>query len=292
MTQAVRSGLNRSDAERLLLHVGGHACGQRAWLRAHGDDTLAAHTLHQFEELCTRRMNGEPLAYITGQRGFYGLDLQVDCRVLDPRPDTETLVDWALDAMQATPSPRVIDLGTGSGAIALAIQHMRRDAHVTAVDASADALAVASTNATRLQLPVQFVRGSWLEPLHPVRTNAGHVSQRHAATQAEPSNFDLIVSNPPYMAEGDPHLPALVHEPIEALTSGPDGLNDIRLIIAQSPGHLKSGGWLLLEHGYDQAEAVQGLLRAHGFVNVQSRNDLAGIARCTGGQKRTPGDRG
>ncbi|MBY0466814.1 MAG: peptide chain release factor N(5)-glutamine methyltransferase, partial [Burkholderiales bacterium] len=178
----------------------------------------------------------------------------------------------------------VVDLGTGSGAIALAIQHVRRDARVVAVDASADALAVAQANADRLQLPVQCVQGSWLTP---VRSGGDSIS---AGTQAGETSgdasprFDLIVSNPPYIAEGDAHLPALVHEPIEALTSGPDGLDDIRLIVAQSPACLRPGGWLLLEHGHDQAEAVAALLCRQGFVNVQSRKDLAGIARCTGGQ--------
>lgn len=291
IAQAVHSGLDRSDAERLLLLVSGHTCGQRAWLRAHGHDTLEPHTLHQFDALCERRLAHEPLAYITGQRGFYGLDLQVDSRVLDPRPDTETLVDWALEVLTAIARPQVIDLGTGSGAIALAIQHERSDARVTAVDASADALAVARANAERLQLPVRFVHGSWLAPLKTTLDCTATSEDANKAAETEASGFALIVSNPPYIAEDDQHLPALAHEPLEALASGPDGLNDIRLIIAQSPAHLKPGGWLLLEHGYDQAEAVKTLLCAQGFVNVQSRNDLAGIARCTGGQKLTPGDR-
>jgi release factor glutamine methyltransferase len=169
LTQAAASGLDLVDAERLLMHALGHAHGQRAWLRAHGADALSDTAKQAFDHLCLRRLSKEPMAYITGQRGFYGLDLQIDSRVLDPRPDTETLVDWALEVLNTTARPHVIDLGTGSGAIALAIQHERRDAHVTAVDASADALTVARANADRLQLAVQFVQGSWLTPIpvHP-----------------------------------------------------------------------------------------------------------------------------
>ena len=289
---AQATGLPSVECELLLLaSVKIHNRG-RAWLRANGDVILAPIIEEAFLRFCQRRQNGEPLAYITGQRGFYGLDLQIDSRVLDPRPDTETLVDWALEVINATGRPHVIDLGTGSGAIALAIQHERRDAHVTAVDASANALTVARSNAERLQLPVRFVQGSWLIPMQFTLDSAPTSAQPNKVMGTEASGSDLIVSNPPYIAENDPHLPALAHEPIEALTSGPDGLNDIRLIIAQSPEHLKPGGWLLLEHGYDQAETVTALLHAQGFVNVQSRNDLAGISRCTGGQKPIAGDRG
>lgn len=162
-----------------------------------------------------------------------------------------------------TPAYSVLDLGTGSGAIALALQHQRPAAQVTAVDASADALAVAQSNAQRLALPVRCVLSHWTADV------TGH--------------FDLIVSNPPYVAEGDPHLAALSHEPLQALTSGADGLDDIRQIIAQAPAHLQPGGWLLLEHGWDQAPPVQALMHQAGFVQVQTRSDLAGLARCTGG---------
>ncbi len=282
LTQAMASGLDPLDAQCLLLHALGRTREERAWLRAHDTDTLAADAGHRFDQLCARRLAKEPLAYITGERGFFGLTLRVDARVLDPRPDTETLVDWALDVLAHTPHPHVVDLGTGSGAIALAIQHVRRDAHVVAVDASADALAVAQANADRLQLPVRCVQGSWLAPVRAGGTGMG--TPAGAVSGDEPSRFDLIASNPPYIAEGDSHLPALVHEPIEALTSGPDGLDDIRLIVAQSPACLRPGGWLLLEHSHDQAEAVTTLLNQHGFVNVQSRKDLAGTPRCTGGQ--------
>jgi release factor glutamine methyltransferase len=214
--------------------------------------------------LCRRRAAGEPVAYLTGRKEFYGLQLAIDARVLDPRPDTETLVDWALEVIAPLPAPSVVDLGTGSGAIALALQHQRPTAQVLAVDASADALAVAQANAQRLALPVRFMQGRWLRGLD--------------------DRFDAIVSNPPYIAATDPHLAALTHEPLQALASGPDGLDDIRTIVAQAPAHLIHGGWLLLEHGHDQAGAVGALLRAQGFAQVQSRNDLAGIARCTGGQ--------
>jgi release factor glutamine methyltransferase len=210
-------------------------------------------------------LNGEPLAYIIGHRGFYGLELAVDPRVLDPRPDTETLVDWALDVLGNLKAPKVADLGTGSGAVALAIQHQRPDAVVAAVDASADALAVAQANAERLQLPITCLLGHWLDPL-------------------PDGEQDLIVSNPPYIAEGDPHLPALRHEPTMALTSGPDGLDAIRHIIAGAPRALRPGGWLLLEHGYDQGDAVAALLHARGFSDVAHRRDLGNHVRCTGGR--------
>ena len=205
------------------------------------------------------------MAYIIGFKAFFGLLLQVDARVLDPRPDTETLVEWALERLPTDHPQRVLDLGTGSGAVALALQHERPACRVTAVDASADALTVTHANAQRLGLPVQCVQSHWMD--------------------AVPGPFELIVSNPPYVADGDPHLAALTHEPLSALTSGPDGLDDIRQIIAQAPSRLTPGGWLLLEHGWDQAQAVQTLLRQAGFEQVQSRQDLAGVDRCTGGTK-------
>ncbi len=265
-------GLARIDAQMLHLHALGRDLHDRAWLLANGTDHLPAEALAQLTLWLARRAAGEPLAYITGTKAFFGLDLRVDARVLDPRPDTETLVEWALERLTEPPkravtepnqAPQVLDLGTGSGAIALALQHRRPHARVTAVDASTDALAVAQANAQRLQLPVQFVHSHWMD--------------------AVTGPFDLIVSNPPYVADGDPHLVALTHEPLQALTSGADGLNDIRQIIAQAPSRLAPCGWLLLEHGWDQAAAVQGLLRQAGFEQVQSKPDLAGTDRCTGG---------
>ena len=265
VTWAQTLGLPRLDAQVLLLHALGRAPHDRAWLLAHSDDALDAATQAILETNVQRRLNTEPMAYITGQKEFFGLTLQVDRRVLDPRADTETLVEWALSCLADASSPDVVDLGTGSGAIALALKHARPDATISAVDASADALAVASTNAERLGLPVTFHHGSWLAPLD------GHT-------------FDAIVSNPPYVASDDEHLAALKHEPLSALASGADGLDDIRMIVREATQHLKPDGWLLIEHGYDQAHAVQTLLGNHGFVNVQSRPDLAGILRCSGGQ--------
>lgn len=257
-------GLERLDAQLLLLHALGRPQHDRAWLLAHDGDALDPAAETRYRELTRLRAAGTPLAYLTGVREFYGLELRVDPRVLDPRPDTETLVDWALECIKDIPSPRVIDLGTGSGAIALALKHARPQAQVNAVDASPDALAVAQANAQRLQLDVRFRQGNWLE--------------------GDGEHYDLIVSNPPYIAEGDPHLERLGHEPRLALTSGPDGLDAIRAIIAQAPGHLQPGGWLLLEHGWDQAVAVRALLMQAGCAAVQSHQDLARIERCSGGR--------
>jgi release factor glutamine methyltransferase len=267
LSQAHALGLVRVDAQMLLLHTVGRPLHDRAWLLAHDHESLTPGQQATWQAAVQRRLGGEPVAYITGQKDFFGLTLAVDARVLDPRPDTETLVEWALVTLPpphpASPSWRILDLGTGSGAVALALQHARPDARIWAVDASEDALAVASANAQRLHLPVQFVHSHWMDAL------------------AGP--FELIVSNPPYVADQDPHLTALTHEPLQALASGTDGLDDIRLIIAQAPSRLASGGWLLLEHGWDQAQAVQQLLRESGFGQVQSRQDLAGVDRCTGG---------
>ncbi|MFZ7319297.1 peptide chain release factor N(5)-glutamine methyltransferase [Comamonas jiangduensis] len=264
LLQAHHQGMERIDAQMLLLHVLGQANAGRAWLLTHDSDVLTPEQQSRFAALCAQRLDGVPVAYLTGCKEFFGLPLHVDARVLDPRPDTETLVEWGLDVLEKTVSPRILDLGTGSGAIALALQSQRPDASVTAVDFSQDALDVAAANAQRLQLPVHLVQSSWLEQVGGV--------------------FDAIVSNPPYIREADEHMPALRHEPRHALTSGEDGLQDIRTIIAQAPAHLKAGGWLLLEHGWDQAADVQSLLRTAGFTQVHSRQDLAGMDRCTGGQ--------
>ena len=280
LRQAQATGLARVDAQILLLHSLQRPLHDRAWLLAHDSDTLTPSQAAAWHDALQRRLSGEPVAYITGRKDFFGLTLAVDARVLDPRPDTETLVEWALTCLpkfkpesrsESTPapskgSPRILDLGTGSGAVALALQHTRPDATVWAVDASEDALAVARANAARLQLGVQFIASDWLNAVDVQHTGC----------------FDLIVSNPPYVAEGDPHLAALTHEPLQALTSGPDGLDDIRQIIAQAPACLNPGGWLLLEHGWDQAAPVQALLREAGLVQVQSRRDLGDIERCTG----------
>jgi release factor glutamine methyltransferase len=257
--------LERLDAGMLLLHALGRDPHERAWLLAHGTDELAPSALQNFQSLCAQRQDGVPMAYLLGRTEFYGLPLTITPEVLDPRDDTETLVDWALSLMPPDAALAVVDLGTGSGAIALALRHERPAAQVWAVDQSPAALAVARRNAEVLGLPVRWLEGNWLSSM--------------PATQ----RFDLIVSNPPYIAATDPHMPALRHEPRQALVSGLDGLDDIRTLVDQAPGHLKPGGWLLLEHGHDQSAAVQALLRQAGFDQVQSRPDLAGIPRCTGG---------
>ena len=281
LSQAAGLGVARLDGQLLLLHALGRAQHERAWLLAHDMDELGVDVESAFTSLCNRRATGEPLAYLTGHKEFFGLDLLVDKRVLVPRPDTETLVEWALALLGCHPgldpgstawTPGqargdkllVIDLGTGSGAIALAVKHACPGARVEAVDASSDALEVARANAQRLNLDIRFRQASWL-------TGAA-------------GPYDLILSNPPYVIQDDPHLAALTHEPLCALASGPDGLDDIRQIVSQAPAHLKSGGWLLLEHGYDQADAVQSLLAMAGFREITGRRDLAGITRCTGGK--------
>jgi len=271
LVQALRAaavlGLDRLDAQLLLLHTLGRSTQDRAWLLAHDSDALPVAAWQTYLALCSRRAADEPVAYLLGEKEFHGLRLQVDARVLVPRPDTETLVDWALQLVADMRAPRLLDLGTGSGAIALALQQARPDATVDAVDASAAALTVARANASRLRLPVHFFQGDWLDGVN------GH--------------YQLIASNPPYIAAGDSHLPALRHEPLQALVAGPDGLDDLRRIVKAAPAHLAEGGWLCLEHGHDQAAAVRSLLLLQGFVDVQSRNDLAGIARCSGGIWRT-----
>jgi release factor glutamine methyltransferase len=265
LRHASANGLDRLDAQMLLLHALGRSPHDRAWLIAHDSDPMPAEAATRWHAMLLRRQTGEPVAYLLGEKEFGGLSLQVDARVLVPRPDTEVLVAWALEVLPSPGSepPFFLDLGTGSGAIALAVAASRPDVQVTATDASGDALAVAQANARRLILPVRFAYGPWL-----------------AAVPGE--RFHVIASNPPYIAEGDHHLAALTHEPINALTAGPDGLDDIRDIVSQAPGSLHAGGWLLLEHGHDQATAVRELLVAQGFLAVSSRQDLAGIERCSG----------
>jgi release factor glutamine methyltransferase len=263
LLRAQKHGIAKVDARMLLLHTLGKDTTDMAWLVSNDNNPINAKQADAYGEVCARRRAGEPVAYIVGHKEFYGLRLAVDKRVLDPRDDTETLVEWALALL---PEPKkIVDLGTGSGAIALAIQSKRPNAQVHASDASADALDVARANAASLKLPVQFHQGSWL----------GAVKDQQ---------FDLIVSNPPYIAAADPHLAALTHEPLQALASGADGLEDIRQIIEQTPAHLRADGWLLLEHGYDQTAAVRALLEQQGFCQVESRKDLAGVERCSGGQ--------
>ena len=264
------AGLERLDAQLLLLHALGKPAHDRAWLLAHDTDRLTPTTQAAFDAFIKRRAAGEPLAYITGHKEFFGLPLWIDDRVLVPRPDTETLVEWALDVLPlqalAPPTrPAVLDLGTGSGAIALALKATRPDLQVTAIDYSEAALAVARANAHQLGLDVQFSQGTWF-----------------AGLPQPDARYQLIVSNPPYIAAQDEHLAALRFEPLQALASGADGLDDIRQIIQQAAVHLQPGGWLLLEHGYDQAPRVRELLRVAGLTHVQSRRDLSGIERCSG----------
>jgi release factor glutamine methyltransferase len=266
---AQAQGLPRLEAQMLLLHVLGQPPQARAWLLAHDTDVLPTDAAARLAVLIRRRLAGEPVAYLTGVKAFHGLQLHVDARVLDPRDDTETLVDWALALLPPARPARVLDLGTGSGAIALAVARQRPAAQVLAVDASPDALAVARGNAERLGLTVALRAGDWFAPVAGAR-------------------FDLVLSNPPYIAEADPHLPALAHEPRQALVSGADGLHDIRRIVADAPAHLAPGGWLLLEHGWDQAGAVRELLAAAGLAQVQSRRDLGGVERCSGGRLPAP----
>jgi len=267
LAAAIALGIDRLDAQLLLLHALGRAPHDRAWLLAHDTDAMPDTAWSTLSAQLSRRLAGEPVAYLLGEKEFHGLDLRVDARVLVPRPDTETLVEWALQCLEGHAAPRVLDLGTGSGAIALALQHARADARVDAVDASADALAVAQANARRLGLPVRFALANWLD--------------------GADTGYAVIASNPPYIAANDPHLPALRHEPVSALVAGADGLDDIRQIVRHAPAHLAEGGWLLLEHGHDQAAAVRQLLAERGFAEVQSRDDLAGIQRCSGGIWRT-----
>lgn len=253
-----------------MLHALGKSQDERAWLITHDNESLSEPAALAFNTICQRRLNGEPLAYIVGSKSFYGLDLLVDQRVLVPRPDTETLVEWALAcSLTSDQTIRLLDMGTGSGAIALALKHSKPDWQVTALDASTDALAVAQNNAKRLNLNVSFLQSSWFEAL---------------SNEKFDTKFNLIVSNPPYIVEGDWHMAALAHEPKQALTSGADGLDDIRQIVSQAPLFLSSGGWLMLEHGYDQAAAVRDLLAQRGFEQVQSKLDLGGIERCSGGK--------
>ena len=216
--------------------------------------------------LVQRRLDGEPIAYIVGEREFFGLPFKVTPAVLIPRPDTELIVELALERL--APQQRVLDMGTGSGAIAVALAHTRPDADVTALDVSEEALAIARANGAANGARVRFLRSDWYEALGDER-------------------FGLIVSNPPYIVAGDRHLIEgdLRFEPIDALTDHGDGLSDLRTIADGAARHLEPGGWLLLEHGYDQAEAARGLLTAGGYAEVQSWRDLAGIERVSGGRR-------
>ncbi|HDS1650081.1 peptide chain release factor N(5)-glutamine methyltransferase [Stenotrophomonas maltophilia] len=258
----------RHEAELLLLHV---LERPRSWLFAHATDPLPATAQAAFEALLARRAAGEPVAYLTGRRGFWTLDLRVDAATLIPRPETELLVELALERLPSDRPLSVVDLGTGSGAIALALASERPLAQVLATDASPGALAMAARNAAHHELRnVRFAEGGqdWYAPLQGAR-------------------FALIASNPPYIASEDPHLQQgdLRFEPASALASGIDGLDDIRRIVAGAPEHLQPAGWLLIEHGWDQGAAIRTLFDAAGFADVQTQQDLEQRDRVTLGRR-------
>jgi release factor glutamine methyltransferase len=255
---------DRTDAEVLLAYA---LSKPRSWLIAHADDALSAEHASAYHLLVEQREQGEPIAYITGRRGFWSLDLEVTPATLIPRPETELLVELALERLPVDAEVRVADLGTGSGAVALAIARERPRANVVATDASADALAVARRNAERHGINnVSFARGDWFAPLR------GH-------------RFDVVVSNPPYIERDDAHLNQgdLRFEPLSALASGVDGLDDIRRIIMDAQAHLVEDGWLLFEHGWNQGEAVRALLRNASFAKVSTMRDLEGRDRVSVG---------
>lgn len=253
------------EAQLLLQHV---LNVNRAWLIAHENEVLSSEAFIQFQQLIARRKNGEPVAYILGYREFFGLKLKVSPDTLIPRPDTETLVEAALEKISKNQSSNVLDLGTGTGAIALAIAKNRPKSLVTAVDFSENALNVTRENAENLNIQnITFLQSDWFSAL-------------------ENQRFDVIVSNPPYIEENDAHVSQgdLRFEPKSALTSGTDGLDDIRKIIYESVSFLNPQGWLMLEHGYNQAEKVRGLMANHGFIEIATIKDFGGNDRVTMGR--------
>jgi release factor glutamine methyltransferase len=262
-----QAGLAPIDAQVLLACV---LKRDRAWLVAHATDALQPAEADAFAKLARRRRDGEPVAYLTGQREFFGLPLAVDASVLIPRPETETLVECALRKLPPDRASRVLDLGTGTGAIALAIARERPQARIVAIDRSDAALAIARENARRLALgTVEFVAADWFDGVP-----AG-------------DRYDVIAGNPPYVAAGDPHLAEgdVRFEPTGALVSGADGLDALRVIVAGAPQHLVAGGWLIVEHGHDQAAAVRELFEHAGFAGLESHRDLGGIPRVAAGRR-------
>ena len=272
LAQAQRRGVTRLDAQLMLARL---LALSRTTLIAHDERALTDGEAEGWANWLARRAGGEPLAYLLGEKEFCGLLLEIDGDVLVPRPETELLVEWVSALLAEVPMtrarapasvpPRVVDLGTGSGAIALAVKTANPLAAVTATDVSAASLALARRNAARLGLAIEAIETSWWDGLAHRR-------------------FDIAVANPPYIAADDPHLEALRHEPLAALTPGNDGLAALKAIVAGAPRHLEPGGWLVLEHGFDQAGAVRGLLAQAGFVAVETRCDLAGLERATGGR--------
>jgi release factor glutamine methyltransferase len=273
VTETVRAALARAreqvpaaEARLLLQQVLGWTPAQVA---AHPERVLEGADTARFDQLVARRAGGEPVAYLLGRREFYGREFAVSPSVLIPRPETELLVELGLIKLRGVAAPRILDLGTGSGCVALSLALEIPDAQVTAADVSPAALAVARGNAERMGAVVQFLESDWFAALG--------------------GRFDLIVANPPYVAEGDPHLAVgdLRFEPAKALACGVDGLGAIRTIVATAPAHLAPGGWLLLEHGYDQAQQVRTLLEAAGFADIEQHRDLADLPRTSGGRLTT-----
>lgn len=263
LAEARAGGISALDAQLLLAHLLG--CS-RTQLIAHDERLLSAAEGEAWQARLARRVGGEPVAYILGEKEFHGLVFEVSRDVLVPRPETELLVDWAASLLQALPGePSLLDLGTGSGAIAIAVKAQCPQARVSASDASAAALAVARRNAQRLGTEVHFVEGSWWVPIG---------SQR----------FDVAVANPPYIAADDAHLATLRHEPTLALSPGGNGLGALAAVVAGAPAHLERGGWLVVEHGYDQAEPVADLFERAGLTGIECKSDLAGQPRATGGR--------
>lgn len=263
--EALRAlGNDYRDAEVLLLHCLGK--DDRSWLITHDQDELQADVIETFFSISKERLRGVPLAYLLGHREFWSLKLKVTRDVLIPRAETEVVVDWVLELASRYDLESILDLGTGSGAIALAVQHDLPHLSVTASDVSESALRVARENAEGLGLTIEIVESNWFDSL----------AQRR---------WDLIASNPPYVAADDAHLQEgdLRFEPNTALTDGRDGLSSIREIASSAPNHLEIGGWLLIEHGYDQAADVQSILQQNGFSKVSLRHDIAGRPRVTGG---------
>lgn len=260
MTEAISdAGIDPREARILLSEV----CGfSQATLVASPELDIPFEVENAFHEFVRRRKAGEPIAYVLGRKEFYGLDLSVNPSVLIPRPETELLVELALERKATS----VLDLGTGSGAVALALKFHSRDSGVTAVEADLSALETARRNATKLNLEIDFRHGRWFEPVADGR-------------------FDLVVSNPPYVAEGDPHLAELRFEPRSALVAGPEGMDCIREIVKGAIEHLPRGGWLLVEHGLGQDKAVRDLLSDSGFASIATWPDLAGIPRVSGGKR-------
>ena len=298
------SQLPRAEARRLLASLTGQPL---TWFMAHGDDPADPNTATRFQALAERRRAGEPLAYLLGQQEFYGRPFAVSPAVLIPRADTETLVETELEQLLLLRQQRcavplsLLELGTGSGIIAITLALEAPDTEVHAVERSAEALVVAQQNAKTLGADrIHWHAGSWWQALAcptdgneatentatAAQTTSPITARQRYSTEPPARRFDLIVSNPPYIAANDHHLQQgdLRFEPPQALAAGPDGLDDLRILIGGAPAHLTPGGWLLLEHGYDQEAPVQALLRDAGFADVFTRRDLAGQPRVSGGR--------